>query len=218
MAGIFDTLTTLAPALIKGAGDIYGAISSSNANTKAAKKLAEAEQQKVALQKQVYGDLQDQSAPAVNYFRTTLASPSTLTPDQEDERGELERQTLNQVNRTGLRGSGRAVTSALRRVDADYVNGAMAQNRSRRDTAAGQLSGQYFSAADNLARGEGDAIEGAASAGAQAGINNASLRGQAIGDIGGLIASEIKGRDSAYSQPLDKLQELFGLRDTQPKI
>jgi hypothetical protein len=211
---IFDSLISAAPTLLEAGSSIYGAISSSKSNTKAAKKLAEAEQQKVALQKQVYGDLESKSEPAVNYFRTTLASPSTLTPDQEDERGELERQTLNQVNRTGLRGSGRAVTSALRRVDADYVNGAMAQNRSRRDAAAGQLSGQYFSAANNLANSEGNGAVDAATAEANASQANSNLRGQAIGDISGLIASEIKGRDSAYSQPLDKLREALGMNDS----
>jgi hypothetical protein len=215
---MFDTILKVAPSIIEAGSSIFGAVSSSKANSKAAKKLAEAEQAKVALQKRIYGDLQKQSAPAVSYFRSMIARPEGLTGEQEDARDESRRMALNDISRTGLWGSGRAVTAALKKVNSDFTNQAIAQNRDDKTRAAGQLSGQYFSAADNLARGGSDAITNAAQAEAGAGLANSGLRGQAIGDIAGLISSEIKGRDSAYANPLKQLQEAFGLRDTQPAI
>ncbi|MDQ7251648.1 hypothetical protein [Dongia sedimenti] len=202
-----------------GAGaSIYGAVSSSKANSKAAKNLAKAEREKVALQREIYGDMQEQSAPAVSYFRSAIARTDGLTPQQEADREDLRRQTLNDLSRTSLWGSGRGVTAALKRINSDYTLGAQEQNRQEKNQAAGQLAGGYFTAGDALARGEGDAITSTAQAKADAGLANSGLRGQAIGDIAGLIQSEIKGRDSAYADDLGKIRKAFGLRDTEPAI
>lgn len=207
---LFDSLASIIPAVASVAGEVIG----SSANSKATKAQNKALEQANALRQEgidkatgIYGDLQTASAPAVNYLRDVVANPvGGLYPDQLEAQQDERRNALNDVSSSGLRGSGRAVTASLKKVDSDFVNTAMAQNRNNRMNAAGQLTGQYFTAGDNTASALASGANEAANTTEQQGTNtanlgttNANMLGNTLGDIGSLIAQETKGRDSRYA-------------------
>lgn len=124
----------------------------------------------------------------------------------------MRRQSVTSLNKSGLRGSGRAVLEALRGVESDFRANAIDTNLNRRDTASRQLAGENFNATGNAARIDastgrtvGDAEVGKAVVTGNADTANAGLRGSAIGDIAGIIASEekVKGRGSKYGSDDD---------------
>lgn len=207
---LFDSIAAIIPAAASIAGDFIG----SSANEKATKEQNKALEQANALRQEgidkatgIYSDLKEQSAPAVRYLQDVVSNPvGGLYPDQVAAQQEERRNALNDVSSSGLRGSGRAVTASLKKVDSDFYNDALAQNRSNRMGAAGQLTGQYFSAGDNTANALLSGNNAAANTTEQEGTNtanlgttNATMLGNTLGDIGSLIAQETKGRDSRYA-------------------
>lgn len=205
---------SLFDAIIPAVASIGGALISSSANKSATATSNKALKQANALRQQaidkatgIYSDLKTESAPAVRYLQDVVANPvGGLYPDQVEAQQEERRNALNDVSHSGLRGSGRAVTASLKKVDSDFYNNAMAQNRGNRMNAAGQLTGQFFQAGDNTANAllsggnaAADTEEKTGNNSANLGTTNASLVGNTLGDIGSLIAQETKGRDSRYS-------------------
>lgn len=155
-----------------------------------------------------FDELAELGEPGITALRSVVASdPRRLTPGQELSLSDTRRDTINALNRSGLRGSGRAVLAGLRGVESDVRGRAVESNLSRRDAASRVLAGQ--SAAATTRSGEIDIATGRAvgeaanRTGELAGATdfaNANLRGQTLGDVAAIISSEdkSKGRSSKF--------------------
>jgi len=168
------------------------------------------------LAQQQYEQFSQNAAPANEYYRRLLATEGGgLTAGQRQELDDVRRSSRNQLASSGLRGSGRATTAALRQVEADTLGRFTQENRARADMAAGNLSDQGFAATDRAqqtglatAGRIGQGLQNAAATGvdsayasAGAGTANARLQGQALGDITSIISSDIKDRTRASKYP-----------------
>src|SRR5574341_346388 len=159
--GFFDSIGSI----IGAVGTIGGAVIGAQANKKAAKKAAKASAASTAAYREeakkardIYGNIQAETAAGPSYLRRIISGSTSLTPAQLAERDELRRSTLNALSAGGLRGSGRAVTAAIRNTESDFTNKAVASNQARADTAADRFAAPYFNAAGDAARthiGEG---------------------------------------------------------------
>jgi hypothetical protein len=198
------------PAAATIGGAALGVIGNKSASKSQAKALKEAnaiEREKLAEGTKQYGEIKEMAAPGISYLRNLIQVPTGgLYADQVAAQEENRRQGLNDLSHSGLRGSGRAVTASLKRIDSDFVNGALAQNRGARQQAATTLTGPFFNAGSNIAsatinggRSEADNVADMGATKGNETLANTQLIGKAIGDIGSLAASEMKGRDSRYS-------------------
>lgn len=202
MAGFWDFL----PTILQVGATLYGVKEASDANTKAANTLAQAQQAGTAAQVTA-----NNNAAAVEAANQAAASPgliadqaiinrgTALTPAQQQAVTDANTTAINAMNGTGLRGSARAVAATV----ADTTNRNTAtfeqQNQNNVNNAAGQLTGNYFASGNNLANNAvntGTAISnGLINTGTIAGANDigqGKLAGQAIGDIGATAANTIK--------------------------
>ncbi len=212
--------TALIPAAASLGGAALGFFGNKSASKKQVKALKEAnklQERAIAEATRIYDEQKELAAPGVTYLRQLTSVPvNGLYPDQVAAQEELRRQGLNDISHSGLRGSGRAVTAALKRIDSDFMNEALRQNRGTRQQAASTLAGPFFSAGSSTAGallgGGNAAAENATNIGnAQAGatLANTELIGKALGDISSLAASEIKGRDSRYADFGDAIAKAF---------
>ncbi len=169
---------------------------------------------------QTLDQLRQQAAPSVGYMRNVMATPAEMTPEQLAELERLQRSTTNTMRSTGFAGSGRTGVGMLRKVEADYRNEALRQNRGRADQAAQTLYGTGTAATQGIANSQantgtavgkvqGDAISRAGLYDANAEISNGNLMGRAIGDIGSAIATE--KRESRYADRLGKIEKSLNL-------
>ena len=204
--------------IVLSVATISSAIFSSQANTEAAEAAAEAERARIEairegdrLAQERFERIQEETAPARLFLRRTVAGVHGLTPFQMQQLEDLRRRTKQFLAASGLRGAGRSTVAAMRAVESDFVNRALEANRGRADIAASQLAGAGFNAARSSAalesmtgRAAGEGVLRSGLFGAQAGIENTRLRGEALGDIASLILTEAKGRESRYAEELDK--------------
>ncbi len=200
-----------AGALIQGVTTIGGALLSAQANKDAAKKaakatLAGAKARAEGIQKGVdrLDVVRGETGVAPTYLRQVVAAPTELQPWQRQALDESRQATMRGIP-WGLRGSGRFVTRAIRDVETGVRNNFLQENQRRADEAARALASPYFNASSRAAELEGTQGEalgsGIADAGlykANAGTANAGLYGQAIGDIGAIVASQLKPKPSGY--------------------
>lgn len=162
-----------------------------------------------------YKPIVKNAIPANVYFRNLIATEGGgLTPGQKQELDDIRRSTLSSLSTSGLRGSGRATTAALRGVETDALGRFTAENRERAMRAAGVLSSQGIHAKDVITnagqawaagQAQGLAAQGdnsvlAAIANAQNTTANANMWGQTIGDLSSTIAGSVKdyARGSKY--------------------
>lgn len=198
LGSVFDVGSTVA-----------GAYLQTQANKSAAKDIKKAEQERNDLIRQAnqqaqqqYADYQARAEPANVYLRRLIATEGGgLTPGQTQELQDVRRSTRNQLASSGLRGSGRATTAALRNVEADTLGRFTEENRTRAQQAANVLGGQGFQATNagvnagfNTAQQTGEGLRSIGVTQGSSDIANARLQGQALGDISALIASDIKDR------------------------
>jgi hypothetical protein len=152
-----------------------------------------------------------ETAPATSYLRRVVAEPGELTPQQVVALNELRRNLANQIRGSNFAGSGRTSAALFRKVESDFVNEALAQNRARADAAANQMFGAGANAASAVAGNQaatgqrvgqliGGATQQAGLYEAQSGLATGRLAGQALGDIGALLAGQ--ARESRYADRL----------------
>lgn len=135
-----------------------------------------------------YDAMAASSAPANVYLRQVVAQdPNQLTPQQQAQLAEVQRSTMVGLNNSGLSGSARATTGAIRKINADTTGDMIARNVARGDNAAGILAGQGqqagmasagvpLQAATSIGRGDIDAANNAANATvANAGTNASTI-------------------------------------------
>ena len=234
--------------IVQSATSLIGAKQTSDANREAAEIAARAQREAVQAQQEAaqreavliregntealarLDALAAQSQPGQTALRQILAvDPSMLTSEQERSLDETRRTTVNALNTSGLRGSGRAVLSGLRGVESDFRTRSLDTNLRRRQDAANRLAGQNVGATTGAANilgrqgerlgsveGRQGAVEGGAlrTVGALEGganVANASIRGQTLGDIAAIISSDEKDRRrSSRFAPRKKDEEANG--------
>jgi hypothetical protein len=187
-----------------GAGvSLFGAYEGAQANTAAANQAIATIQPAVAGVQATDTGIATQAnntarsggvGPGASYLRSLVANPTTLTPDQQYELGQLRLGVTNQLHSSDFAGSGRAAADLFKTTEDNFVNDAIASNRKFAANAANTLSSNS-NAAQGAAwnaeqAGAGAGLQGAeTTAGIQAGagLANSRLYGQAIGDIGSAI-------------------------------
>lgn len=187
---------------------------------------------------QAYAQVQEANAPGQTYLRQLVADPGSLTPQQTAQLEELRRATANQLRGSQFAGSGRTARTLFRAAESDFTNEALEKNRQRSVDAAGvmagranqaemQGAGQTMQAGNsvanltaglgnntanlitNTAKVSGDSVAKAGLYDAQAEAANGKIYGQAVGDIGSIIANQ--SRESRYSDRLSKVEKQLGL-------
>ena len=156
--------------------------------------------------------IRTEAAPAQSYLRTIVGRTEGLTPAQQRQLDEQRRLAPGYIARSGFAGSGRTAASILRKVEGDTVSQFLYQNRARRDAAASSMANAGNAAANNVAvqqagvgqqigqafgtqgSNTGNAVTKAGDTQAQAGVANAAVTGQTIGDLASIINSERKSR------------------------
>ncbi len=190
------------PAALMTGATIYSATTASNANRQAAQIQANAINQSTALANQRFQAVQQQAAPGIAYQQQAIQQAGTggLTAAQNIAVDDARKQAVNAMSVSGLRGSGAAVTDAVRRVEAGTTANFMDQNQGRADRAATALSSQYFGAANAMGANDTRAGYATGQIGADLTTSDASLRGRAIGDIATIIADASRdgSRRGAY--------------------
>lgn len=195
----YDLFKTSLPTLLQVGGTMYGASMANKANAQAAQQMQQANQQA----QQMQANQQAQASTGLVHTNDIIRRGSALTPYQKLQMDDARRQTLNAMSASGLRGSGRATVAAVRNVEENMRGSFMNANQQRADNAATGLTNQYFNtgnSASNLALNSGSIGAGQSTA-------SASIRGQAIGDIGAVIADELRQRSRPTSQDTDKPSE-----------
>lgn len=203
-----------APTLIQGGLTLWGASQQADAVNNAAVMSANAQNSATQAQLQGLEDarqiaVQQQAAasPGLTAMQNMITRGPGLNPAQQTALDDSRRTTIDSLHGSGLRGSGRATVAAVRKVEGDMRDQYLNQNQNRADNAAGALSSQYFNAGNNLASNatsQGNAIsQGLTSVGdinASGALGQSGISGKAIGDIGAIIADEIKSqrRESTY--------------------
>ena len=213
------TIASIGGSLITSNANKSAAKTAASANTEAARLANESIDKQIAAERQgiaegdvYYGQTQQQAQPGLQYLRNVISTPQSLTPEQIAERQDLIRRVTNssQVAGSALRGSGRSFVDALRAIEGDFTNKALAINKARADNAAGQFTAPYFnslgaqagahatagrSVGQDIAQqgaNAGNALTSSANAANQASTANGTLWGNTLGQVGSEIASGIK--------------------------
>lgn len=199
----WESILTVA---IPAAATIYGASLASKSNDKAAQQMTQATQAGTDAQLQGLKIAQKNlevnrkaASPGLLRIQEVIARGAQLTPEQELAVDDSRREALNALKGSSLRGSGRATSAIVSDVDNRTRTAFMDSNRRAADTAAAGLSGQYFGAGTNIANNAtatGNAVStGLVNTGtiqASNTLGQGALRGQAIGDVGAIIADAAK--------------------------
>lgn len=215
---MWDWVADLAPTLIETGVKAYGAnqkskgynqatntaVASQNAATE--REIAAREQANVLLRQQ-----QQMASPGLTALQGVIGRSDQLTPAQIQAMDDARRTTLDSLQGGSLRGSARATAATVADVEGRMRNQMLTQNQQRADNAAGALASQYFSSGNSVANNTAQtgqvASQGLTSIGqlqANNQINQGTINGTAIGDIGAVIADTVKAsqnqkRDRAYT-------------------
>lgn len=215
------------PAVIGAGATIYGASQASKAQNQGAQIATAAQNQATAAEQEAIRNaqtnmrLQQQAAsPGLMAMQGIIGRGEALTPYQEQALADARRRAVDTLQGGSVRGSARATAATVADVEGRMRGQFMEQNRNRSDQAASNLSGQYFGAGDkisnyNLGAGQ-SASQGLLGVGATDyanAINQGVIKGQAIGNIGAVIADSIKNddiktRESSYA-PVDNANILW---------
>lgn len=208
----------VAPLLMAGA-TLYGASSSSKASEKAANTMASAQREGTAAQLQGLKMAKEELAinrtaasPGLLATQEVINRGAALTPQQQQAVADSREQALNALKGSSLRGSARATSAIVADTDQRVRDNFASQNQGRADTAAMNLSNNFFSAGNNMSNNATQAggviSQGLVNTGninAANTLGQGALSGQAIGDIGAIIADAAKSkvkeeRDSSYAK------------------
>ena len=200
MAGFWDFL----PTILSIGSTIYGTTQKSKADNAAAATAATAQANAVAAEKaglataaQVTAGNQAAASPGLVADQAIINRGVALTPAQQQAVTDANTTAINSLG--GLRGSARATSAVIADTTARNTATFEQQNQNNVNTAAGQLTPQYFGAGNNLAAnavaGGQVASSGLVNTGNVVGnnqIGQGALAGQAIGDIGATVANVAK--------------------------
>jgi hypothetical protein len=145
--------------------------------------------------------LRTENQGGMQYLRSVLADPESLTPDQRAQLQDMRRNVGNTIVASGFGNSGRSAAALFKKTETDFTNDVMARNRAAALSAAGLMA-----STDN-------------NAGMQA-ANAAAERGQQMAAIyagaGGAKANLASNRGSMLSSVYgDQAQQVAGIANTQ---
>lgn len=204
---MWGAIASIGGSLLSGLFNSDAADEAAQAQLQAAKIQARMIQQGQKRAAKTLHKIRKAAAPSIPYLQNAVTESGQLTPAQQQQLEDLRRNVSNTIHSSPFAGSGRTAAALFRRAESDFTNEALDRNKARADTAAGRLWGGYTGAAGQIASGQqtagaqmGAALgQGTANAGmiqAQGTLANGKLFGQAIGDIGSMIAG--MGRSSRY--------------------
>lgn len=165
--------------------ELVGASIASKANKKATRQSRAAD---AAAQAEIAAANRQAAARAVQASQ----QPVTLGPTDQRTLQQARNTTQTQLRASGLSGSGRASTAAVRRVEGDIGGSLIEKERTRQERLATNLGNLDISTAQSGAATSRRAGAGAA----RQTTANAGLRSSAIGSVLGTIADEAKQRQS----------------------
>jgi len=213
MASFWDFV----PTIISAGATLYGAKQASDNNNKAAQQAVAAQQQATAAEQEAIRTAQrnmerqqQMASPGLMALQSVIGRGEQLTPAQILALEDARRTSLDSLQGGSLRGSARATAAVVNDVEGRMRTGFMDSNRSRADQAASNLSGQYFNAGNNISdlnlsagRSASQGLMNTGDISASNTIGQGRIKGQAIGDVGALIADQLKRseterRDSSY--------------------
>lgn len=213
MASFWDFL----PTIVTAGATIYGAKQASDVKEKAASQALSAQQGATAAEQEAIKVAQrnmerqqQMASPGLMALQSIIGRGEQLTPAQMIALEDARRTSLDSLQGGSLRGSARATAAVVNDVEGRMRAGFMDSNRSRADQAASNLSGQYFNAGNNISdlnlKSGLSASQGLMNTGeinAANTIGQGAVKGQAIGDLGAIIADQVKrssveSRDSSY--------------------
>lgn len=222
MASLWSWLPSMSemlPTLIGAGTTLYGAQLEKEGRQEAARTINAATDKSTAAQlealdqaNQIIQQNRQAASPGLMRMTEIVGRGDQLTPTQVTALDEARRTTLDALQGGSLRGSARATADTVKKVEGDMRNQFIESNRNRADNAASSLSSQYFDAGNksaSIATGTGNAIsQGLMTSGnvnAQADLGVNQLQGKALGDIGAIIAGQLKDsanakRNSSYSK------------------
>lgn len=214
----WDFIPKLLPTVIAAGATVYGAKMASDAQKDARKtanvaqtKATDAQLEGIRAAEQNTQQLQSAASPGLMRIQSVIGRGEALTPEQILALNDARRTTLDTLQGGSLRGSARATVASVNDVENRMRTNMVAQNRNQADSAASSLSGQYFNAGNNISnlnRDAGNTVsQGLINTGqtdVNTGMNQGLIKGQAIGDIGAVIADAMKKkdqerRDSSYA-------------------
>lgn len=216
----FDFLTPLIPSLITAGVTLYTADQKENAQNKATNTANQANAAATAAQEAGItaatnntNTMQAAASPGLIQQEQVMNQANSLTPLQKQGIADAQRTTLDALQGGDLRGSARATVAAVNQVNNLGYEQDIQANQQRADAAGAALTGQYFTSGNNLSnlalQGGKVASAGLVATGqnnANSTLNNAATTGQAIGNIGSVISSQMKQNNtntanSAFSSP-----------------
>lgn len=204
--GFWDGLLKLAPAIATVGATVYGANLASDAADKAASQTTEASKRATAAQQESLRVAEENmrrqqaaASPGLIRMQQVVGRGDNLTPVQQAALDDARRTTLDALQGGSVRGSARATAEAVRDVDGRMTDQFIQTNRQQSDNAAQNLASQYFGAGNTMANIQTNqgtvASQGLMNAGNIAGANTmgqATIKGNAIGDISAVIADQMK--------------------------
>jgi len=185
------------PTAMKAGSIIYGASQEAKATKQAAQQL----QSGNTAATQVAQESRAAASPGLLATQEIIARGGKLNPVQEAAVQDSRAQALNALKGSSLRGSARATSAVVSDTDRRVRDNLAAQNQARADSAAGGLTQQYFNTGNTVSQG----LMNTGEIDASSTLGQSKVRGQAIGDIGAIIADSLKGdlakkRDSSYER------------------
>lgn len=158
-------------------------------------------------QQQQLEQIRQENAPGLAFLRRMVGGSTGLTDAQRAELDDVRRTTRDRIVASGYGASGRTAAAMFKDVENDYILRALDSNRQNAQSAAQSMANvannaaarkvdasreyydNYGRAVTGLGRAQGDSIRQQGENIANTTIANASLTGQAIGDIAGNIAT-----------------------------
>ena len=226
MASFWDWV----PTVIEAGVSLWGSSKASSANDKATQaaidaqnRATKAQTDALQLAEQKQKEMQLAASPGLMQTQQIIARGEALTPEQKLALDDARRQGIDALQGGSIRGSARATTAVLNDLENRMRTGFMGQNRDRADAAASSLTGQYFNAGNNVSNltgQQGQVLSSGLMNNGQNLVNSiqndAAIKGTAIGDIGAVIADQLKTiqnqkRASSYDQ-VDSGTSLYGDR------
>lgn len=146
--------------------------------------------------------LRTENQGGMQYLRSVLADPESLTPDQRAQLIDMRREVGDTIRASGFGGSGRSAAALFKKTETDFTNDVMARNRAAALSAAGMMAGVDNNAGLQAAqaaatRGQQIAAIYGGAGGAKA--NAASQRGSMLANVYGDEASKLAGISSTTS-------------------
>lgn len=160
--------------------------------------------------------LRTENQGGMQYLRSVLADPESLTPDQRAQLEDMRRNVGNTIVASGFGNSGRSAAALFKKTETDFTNDIMGRNRAAALSAAGLMAQTDNNAglqAANAAAERGQQMAAIYGGAGGAKANAAANRGSMLASVYGDEASKVAGISSTTSGRVG--QALTGIGKSQ---